>query len=127
MGRAAGLGHRLGVADGRVEGALRGAHVGEGGVESGGLGGRAVVRAGGLVLGILELGPGDAGEGRAVVWEAEGSVSDLCRGVLLLRVMARVGLLCLDLGFGFGRGGGRARGSRGASVLLGDPGGMAAG
>lgn len=63
--RAVGLrdgGHPRRVCDGGVHGALRGVHVGEGGVEPSALpGGVAVVGAGVLVLGVIVLRAGDGG------------------------------------------------------------------
>lgn len=102
MLRAVGLGDGgdpRSVCNGGVHRALRGVHVGEGGVEAAALaGGVAVVRAGVLVVGVVVLGAGDGGVGRAVVLEVEGAVVELLRGVLLLlAVVAGAELLRLDV------------------------------
>lgn len=107
--RAVGLrdrGHPRRVCDGGVHGALRGVHVGEGGVEASALpGGVAVVGAGVLVLGVIVLRAGDGGVRGAVVLQVEGAVAQLLlllllllRGVLLLlAVVAGAQLLCFDV------------------------------
>lgn len=89
-----------GVGNGGVHRALRGVHVGEGGVETRALArGVAVVGARVLVVGVVVLGAGDGRVGGAVVREVERAVSYLLRRVLLLlAVVAGAQLLRLDVG-----------------------------
>lgn len=99
MSRAVRLRHGSGVGNGGVQGPLRGAHVGEGGVQARGLAGVGVVRAGRLVLCVLrELRTRrQRGKGGAVVWQAK-------RRVCYVRTASRGGIasevrLALNLRF----------------------------
>lgn len=100
---AMGLGNRWDprrVCNRSVHGSLARVHVAEGRVEVGALaGGMAVVGVGALVLGVVVLCACDGWVGRAVMVEVEGAVVELLRGVLLLlvAVMTRTKLLCLDV------------------------------
>lgn len=102
--RTVGLGHRRdpGVVSNRgVHWPLAGAHVAEGGVQTGALAGCVAVVGVGppLVVWIVILCSCDGGvRGRAVVLQVEGPIGDVLRGALLLAVVAWAQLLCLDLG-----------------------------
>lgn len=113
------LRHGPGVGNGGVQGPLRGAHVGEGGVQARGLAGVGVVRAGRLVLRVLrELrARRQRGEGGAVVRQAE-------RRVRYVRTASRGGIasevrLALNLRFPSVR----AQVLLGRELLFGEPSG----
>lgn len=98
---AMGLWHGgCGVRDGGVKGALGRSHVGEGRVEARGLAGVAVVGSRGLVVRVVKLGPGDGGEGRTVVGQAQGRVSYLGGGGLVGVMTSGGGPLRFHLGLG---------------------------
>lgn len=94
-----GLWHRgCRVRDGSVKGTLGRSHIGEGRVEARGLGGMAVVGSRGLVVWVVKLWPGDGGEGRAIVGQTQGCVSNLGGGGLVSVMASRGGPLCFHLG-----------------------------
>lgn len=98
---AMGLWHGgCGVRDGGVKGTLGRSHVGEGRVEARGLAGVAVVGSRGLVVRVVKLGPGDGGEGRTVVGQAQGRVSYLGGGGLVGVMTSGGGPLRFHLGLG---------------------------
>lgn len=109
------LWHTGWVSDGSVEGPLGWPRVGEGWIQSWGLAGVAVVRAGGVVLGIFcKLSSwGQWGEGRAVVRQAERGIGDVSTSWgCFCKVTPSTRSLALDLCLG------RVRAQRGAVVLL---------
>jgi len=123
-------GHPRVVGYGCVHGPLTGAaHVAESRVQPGALPRPRVAVVGGgggaspLVVGVLVLlrpGDGWVGGRGAVVLQVEGGVGDVLWGALLLAVVARAQLLCLDLGpvLGLSCFGASAVPQGGQSVLL---------